>query len=207
MLFFSFYIVCQAMWVKDGLHIMWRSPSPSVPFFFLFFLPSLLSSLPLEKKEKKKHPPFEGCDGKSERLKQSASKLACQKALNQYPQLPTTQPCSPLTLPPPRPTLPFPPSSSGCFLLLLLPPLHPALAHALPPDLLLAFSVRPLSSRQPPTSRSSSNDERVGGRQTHRQHGRLDGWVPAQRRLSAWRGHGWAARSRRGRRLSSASLC
>lgn len=137
------------------------------PFSALLFAP--------RKKGEKKHPLFEGCDGKSERLKQSASKLACQKALNQYPQLPTTQPCSPLTLPtpapPPHPTLLFPPSSSGCFLL-LLPPLHPALAHTLPPDLLLAFSVRPLSSRQPPTSRSSSNDKRVGERQTNR---RMDG--------------------------------
>lgn len=49
----------------------------------------------------KKHPLFEACDGKRERLKQSASKLACQKALNQYPSSLPTQPCSPFTPPPP----------------------------------------------------------------------------------------------------------
>lgn len=45
----------------------------------------------------KKHPLFEEYDGKRERLKQSASKLACQKTLNQYPGSLPTQPRSPLT--------------------------------------------------------------------------------------------------------------
>lgn len=62
----------------------------------------------------KKHPLFEAGDGKRERLKQSASKLACQKALNQYPSSLPTQPCSPFTPPAPYQTLPFP-HSSGCF--------------------------------------------------------------------------------------------
>lgn len=60
-----------------------------------------------------KHLLFEARDGKRERLKQSASKLACQKALNQYPSSLPTQPCSPFT-PSPYPSLTFP-HSSGCF--------------------------------------------------------------------------------------------
>lgn len=76
---------------------------------FLFLSP-LLSHL------FEKHPLFEARDGKRGRLKQSASKLACQKALNQYPSSLPTQPCSPFTpsFLPLSPSLPFP-HSSGCF--------------------------------------------------------------------------------------------
>lgn len=62
------------------------------------FSSSRLSS-PLHSHLFEKHPLFEACDGKRERLKQSASKLACQKALNQYPSSLPTQPCSPFTPP------------------------------------------------------------------------------------------------------------
>lgn len=60
------------------------------------------------------------CNGKRERLKQSESKLACQKALNQYPGSLPTQPCGPLALTPPRPLRLYnhpchSPRSSGCF--------------------------------------------------------------------------------------------
>lgn len=77
------------------------------------FSSSRLSS-PLHSHLFEKHPLFEACDGKRERLKQSASKLACQKALNQYPSSLPTQPCSPFTPLSLYPSLPFP-HSSGCF--------------------------------------------------------------------------------------------
>lgn len=77
----------------------------------------LLSSLLLCSHVSEKHPFFEARNGKRERLKQSESKLACQKALNQYPGSLPTQPCGPLTLTPPR-LYNHPchsPRSSGCF--------------------------------------------------------------------------------------------
>lgn len=110
------------MWVKDSLHIMWRWPSPSVPSSSLLCSPLC----PSKKKGEKKHPLFEGCDGKSERLKQSASKLACKKALNQYPQLSTTQPCSSLTPTSPRPATPSDPAVPPK-LLRLFPPSSPSI--------------------------------------------------------------------------------
>lgn len=101
-----YLILRQWMWSIRTTYMMPQT-FLSFPFPPLFLSP-LLSHL------FKKHPLFEACDGKRERLKQSASKLACQKALNQYP---SSLQHNPAVLSPPSPSiwpLPFP-HSSGCF--------------------------------------------------------------------------------------------
>ena len=171
---------------------------------FLLLSSPLLSSLsspllssPLLSHPFEKHPLFEACDGKRERLKQSASKLACQKALNQYPSSLPTQPCSPLTPLSVYPSLPFP-HSSGCF------PSSPSIFSRTPahsPSCSLApclFSVAHFnifsSPLSPPEPQFSPSAER---RRKGAEFAEGDGRMYRQRKTDGGRsgerssGHGW----------------
>lgn len=122
----------------------------------------------------KTHPLFEARDGKRERLKQSASKLACQKRLNQYPSSTNTT----LQSFHPRCCHPAPPFLSTPTGSLLLPPF---LLHSCTLVLFLScYSLQILLPPPPPPPSSSSDRAKIDrciGREMQREEDGNQRWA------------------------------